>query len=937
VTYPKKLIEVALPLDAINAESAREKSIRHGHPSTLHLWWARRPLAACRAVIFASLVDDPSAHPDRFPTEKVQETERQRLFGIIAKLVKWENSTNQEVLDEARREIMQSTGGNPPPLLDPFCGGGSIPLEAQRLGLEAHGSDLNPVAVLITKALIEIPPKFADRPPVNPAARGKIGAGSGWTGAQGLAEDVRYYGKWMRDEAYKRIAHLYPKVTLPKEHGSGEATVIAWLWARTITCPNPACRARMPLVRSFWLSTKAGKKAWVEPVVDHAARAVSFEVRTGQGEPPEGTVNRRGATCICCGTPVPLDYVRAEGKAGRMAAQLMATVAEVQRGRIYLPPISEHVGVAAQAEPEWVPETELVGKAAVNVPLYGLRTHADLFTPRQLVALTTFSDLADEARERVRRDAVSASMVNDGVPLIECGTGATAYSDAVATYLALATDRVAMSVNSLARWNSVGAKIQHCFGRQALPMIWDFADPNVFYTSTGSWDAAIEMAVNPLDEMNAMHQASITQRDAAAAIGNVKHPLISTDPPYYDNIGYADLSDFFYVWLRRSLSKVYPDLFSTMLVPKEQELVATPYRFNGNKERAQQFFEDGLGQAFAQIRAAAHPGYPVTVYYAFKQAESDEDDTDGASNGASAFVASTGWETMLEGLLKAGFSITGTWPMRTEMSTRMVGRSTNALASSIVLVCRPRLADAPFTTRYGFLRALKRELPEALKKLQHGNIAPVDLAQATIGPGMAVFSRNSKVLEADGTAMRVRTALQLINQTLDEVLSEQEGEFDADTRWALAWFEQFGTQEGPYGTAETLSKAKDTSVAGLAEAGLLVAKAGKVRLLTREELPSNWYPSRAKRLTVWEAMQYLIRTLERDSESGAAALLSHLGAAGEKARDLAYRLYTVCERKGWALEARAYNGLVIAWPHITQLASQQQRPTAQQQPLPDIA
>lgn len=929
--YGKKLIEVALPLEDINKESAREKSIRHGHPSTLHLWWARRPLAACRAVLFAQIVDDPSSDPDRFPTEETQAKERERLFGIIRDLVKWENVNNEEVLERAREEIRRSTGDNPPPVLDPFCGGGSIPLEAQRLGLEAHGSDLNPVAVLITKALIEIPPKFAGRPPVHPA-EGQQTLHTVWKGAQGLAEDVRYYGKWMRDKAERRIGHLYPKVKVTPETAEGredlkpyvgeELTVIAWLWARTVASPNPACNgAHVPLVRSFALSTKKGKEAWVEPVVDRANNTYRFEVRTGKGKPPDGTVNRRGGTCLLSGTPMPFDFIRSEGKAGRMGAQLMAIVAEGSRGRVYLSPSEEHAAIARKANPEWRPDAQLPHNPRdFKTPNYGMHTFADLFTPRQLVALTTFSDLVQEARERVLDDACTAGIPDDGKGLNDGGTGATAYADAVVVYLGMGVSRLSDIGNSLCRWETSKTQVRNLFGRQAIPMVWDFAEPNLFAEAAGDYGVSLSNLAIALKATPANIEGYAKQSDATATLYSSISPLISTDPPYYDNIGYADLSDFFYIWLRRSLAPVFPALFSTLLVPKEPELIATPYRFNGNKEDAERFFEKGLGIAFVRMREVQHHSYPLTVYYAFKQSETDEDGDDKDNKGHSV-VASTGWEAMLEGLLRAGFSITGTWPMRTELGNRPVASGTNALASSIVLVCRPRPADASMTTRRDFINTLKRELPDALRKLQHGNIAPVDLAQASIGPGMAVFSRYSKVIEADGSPMRVRTALVLINQVLDEFLAEQEGEYDADTRWALAWFEQFGMQEGPFGDAETLSKAKNTSVSGLVEAGILAARAGKVRLLKRDELPEDWDPAADKRLTVWETAQHLIRAHRSGGEDAAANLLRKVGALGETARDLAYRLYTICERKGWAQEALAYNSLVVAWPEIARLAA----------------
>ncbi len=921
MTYHRKLIEVALPLEAISRESAREKSIRHGHPSTLHLWWSRKPLATARAVIFAQMVDDPSSHPELFPTEEAQTAERQRLFRLIEELVKWENVNNEALLEEARAEIRKSAGpGGPPPLLDPFAGGGSIPLEAQRLGLEAHASDLNPVAVLINKALIEIPPKFANQPPVHPPEENNGKSlplfEREWKGAQGLAEDVRYYGRWMRDEAERRIGHLYPKAQLPPEMGGGEATVIAWLWARTVTCPNPACSAKMPLVSKFWLSTKPGKQAWIEPIIDRTTTPplIHFEVRNGEDKPREGTVNRSGATCICCGTVVPFDHIRIEGRAGRMGTQLLAIVAEYSRGRIYLPSQENHVTVAACAQPQNVPDTYLPEKAlGFRVQLYGMTKHRDLFTFRQLTVLTVLSDLVSEFHNQIYEAAFSV-----------LGDKAAAYADAVITYLGLGVSKIADYNSSLVIWSQGRDQAKNTFARQAIPMVWDFSEINPFAKAAGDLATTLSGICEVLERGVALKsQGNIQQREAMTGNPGII-PCISTDPPYYDNIGYADLSDYFYIWLRHSLIKVYPELLSTLLVPKAQELIATPYRFEGDKVQAQHFFEEGLGNAFSQMRSIAHSSYPVTVYYAFKQSEND--DGDGESSEI-LNVASTGWETMLEGLIRAGFTITGTWPIHTERIARSTSIGTNALASSIVLVCRPRPEDAPFASRREFLNALQRELPAALRDLQKGNIAPVDLAQASIGPGMAIYSRYKRVLEADGSSMHVRTALALINQALDSYLAEQEGEYDTDTRWALAWYEQFAFEEGPFGDAETLSKAKNTSVQGLVEAGFLFARGGKVRLLKRDELPVNWDPAKDVRLTAWDVAQHMIRALETKGEVGAADLLSRLpsGELGETARDLAYRLYTLCERKGWANEALPYNGLVVAWSEISRLAVEKRK------------
>ena len=951
----KKLIEVALPLDAINKASAREKSIRHGHPSTLHLWWARRPLAAARAVIFSQMVDDPSSCPDLFPTEKKQEKERQRLFKIIEDLVLWENTTNEEVLERARAEIRQSwrracadNADHPrakelfdrhklPAFHDPFAGGGALPLEAQRLGFESYASDLNPVAVLINKAMIEIPPKFAGKPPVNPEARkDRRLIDREWHGAQGLAEDVRYYGQWMRNEAEKRIGHLYPKVEVTAEmakerpdlekYVGRKLTVIAWLWARTVKSPNPAfAQVDVPLASTFMLATKAGKEAYVEPVIRNGG--YRFTVKVGNPKDSEAATRgtsagkRSGFLCVMSGTPLPYDYIRNEGTAGRMGARLMVIAAEGDRGRVYLAPTPEHEAANLKAKPEWKPDTPLHGKCRVNVSNYGMDTYGDLFTPRQLVALTTFSDLVKEVRERVQRDAVTARLPDDVEPLREGGTGAMAYADTLGVYLGMAVSRYSNAATTICSWNPGQKKedIRFTFSRQALPMTWDYAEGNPFSTSSGNYSDNIETWMYKVLlslPSNAFDGMSIQADAANQAISGGK--VISTDPPYYDNIGYADLSDFFYVWQRRSLKPVLPELFATVAVPKSEELVATPYR-HGSKEKAESFFLRGMTQAMHRLADQGHPAFPAAIYYAFKQSESDDKGT-----------ASTGWDTFLEATISAGFAISGTWPIRTERQGRTIGIGTNALASSIVLVCRPRPANATTATRREFVAVLKAELPVALDHLQRGNIAPVDLAQAAIGPGMAVYTRYSKVLDAEGKPLTVREALALINQTLDEALAEQEGDFDADTRWALTWFEQSGFDEGEYGVAEQLSKSKNTSVAGMVEAGILESKRGQVRLLAPADLPADWDPATDPRLTAWEIVHHLIRVLEGGGEGAAADLVAKLGAKAEIARELAYRLYTLCERKKRAAEALAYNGLVQSWPEIARLAREGGQPRAEQ-------
>lgn len=891
------------------------------------------------------MVDDPSAHPDIFKTEKAQEKERQRLFKIIEELVKWENTTNEKVLQQARDEIWQSwrytcaeNAGHPraqelfdryklPAFHDPFAGGGSLPLEAQRLGLESYASDLNPVAVLINKAMIEIPPKFAGRPPVSPESREeKTLLGREWHGAQGLAEDVRYYGQWMRDEAEKRIGHLYPKVEVTAEmarerpglikYVGQKLTVIAWLWARTVKSPNPAfVQVDVPLASTFMLSTKAGKEAYVEPLIE--GDGYRFTVKIGKPRDAEvvksGTKLSRGSNfqCLMSGTPMVSDYLMAEGKAGRIGSRMMAVVVEGQRERIYLAPTESMEAIARKARPEWKPDIEFFQQAlGFRVGNYGMTKWSDLFTSRQLVALTTFSDLVKEAREAVKQDALTAGLTDDGKSLPAGGMGAAAYADALAVYLAFAVSKATDRNSSLCVWESAMDRLRGTFGRNALSMVWDYVETNPFAGAGGDIYGTAHSLCEVLDNFFSTSPAFAEPQDARRQSISAEK-VISTDPPYYDNIGYADLSDFFYVWLRRSLKPVLPDLFATLAVPKAEELVATPDR-HGGKEKAETFFLDGMAQAMHRLTEQAHPAFPVTIYYAFKQSE-----TDGAEG-----TASTGWETFLEAVIRAGFAITGTWPMRTELSNRMRGMDSNALASSIVLVCRPRAADASTTSRREFVTALKAELPQALAYLQRGNIAPVDLAQAAIGPGMAVYTRYAKVLDAEGKPLAVREALALINKTLDEALAEQEGDFDADSRWALAWFEQYGFSEGEYGVAETLSKAKNTSVQGLKEAGILDKKSpgGKVRLLRPKDLMAAWDPTTDSRLTAWEMVHHLIRVLEAEGESGAAALAAKLGSKAEVARELCYRLYTLCERKKRAAEALSYNSLVQSWPEIMRLA-----------------
>jgi len=924
MSYHKKLIEVALPLEAINVASVRESYIYKGNPSAVHKWWAQRPFAAARAVLFAQMVDDPSAHPELFPNEEDQRHERERLFQLIREMILWENMTNQELLNQARMEINKYAPSDElPVVLDPFAGGGTIPLESQRLGLEAYASDLNPVAVLINKALIEIPPRFINHPVIHPQSNKQL-LEREQQGSLAIAEDIKYYGQWLVHEAEQRIGDLYPKIQLPPQYGGGEATVIAWLWARTVISPNPAADGnKTPLVHSFVISQRKNRKVWVEPVVDQVKLSFQFKVRSGENASHGGTMNKKGAKCLFTGTQIPFDYIRGEGKAGRLDSRLMAIVAQTKNERIYLSPTEAHERIAENIEPSWVPTIEMATNPRhMTPPLYGMTTFADIFTKRQLVALTTFSELIQVVRTKILFDAQSTGVTDDGVPLCKGGNKATAYADALAIYLAFAIDKYAMYGCTLVPWYPQEDRTNFMFGRQALSMVWDYTEINPFTDLGGSLQRSIDIVAESVSAITNQSVGFAVQQDATSGM-ITDRAVISTDPPYYDNVPYADLSDYFYIWLRHSLREIYPELFDTLLVPKKEELVADPYR-HGDKGKSETHFLEGMKRVVALLRKVNHPAYPATIYYAFKQTESKKD-----KDLKNSTLVSTGWETMLEALITTGFTITGTWPLRTERSGRLRDTDSNALASSVVLVCRSRSDSAPLTTRREFLNALRKELSISLQELQKWNIAPVDLAQASIGPGMAIFSRYSKVIEADGSAMRVRTALALINQALDEYLSEQEGEYDSDTRWALAWFEQYAFNEGPFGDAETLSKAKNTSVGGMVQAGILSAGGGKVRLLRREELPADWDPAKDRRVTVWEITQYLIRVMQEKGEAQAAILLNQVGDKGEIARDLAYRLYAICERKGWAQEALPYNSLVVAWSDVGRMAMDVQKQPVQ--------
>ena len=897
--YRKKLIEVALPLEAINhgAKPETENPFLKGHPRAVHNWWARTPLSVSRAIIFAQLIDDPS---NDLPPEEAR-AKREELLKFVARLAVWEATTDKDLIDKAQELILKQFDGNMPEFWDMFGGRASLPLEAQRLGLKVTSSDLNPVAVTIQRALLEYPQKFSGKAPVHPPDSNLLTQGN-WHGAKGLAEDIRWYGRWVCQKAKQKLSKLYP-------NGPGGKAVLAWIWARTIPSPDPSTEgAAVPLIRSMKL---AGKKhsVWIHLKIDRNTNSYRFYIDST--EPAIKTTvsgKNKGGTCVLSGANIPFAHIRESAKNGQMGIRLMAYICQGNRTRHYHLPIEEQEQAAMSAQPEWWPDCELPKKHRdFKPPLYGMDNVGDLFTNRQLVAFNTFANIINED---VKKEILSRTDSD------------LEYANALVTYLACALSRMADYHCNLCTWNPTNENVSHLFQRQVIPMAWDFCEANPIEGKL-SYEVATEWVASSLTNLpNNQLPAQVWQLDACQAeLDFEQGTVISTDPPYYDNISYADLGDFFYCWLRKVLRSVDPQTFATLNTPKAQELVASPTR-HGSVEKAEEHFRSGFQAVFKNLLAVTRDDVPCTIYYAFKQEKTDNS-TDNR--------ASTGWETMLTGLIDAGFQITGTWPVRTTKKARSIAKNANALASAIVLVTRKRDFKAALATRKEFIAALRKELPIALAGLTESNIAPVDLAQASIGPGISVFSRYAHVLEADGSYMTVRTALELVNRVLDEVLADQEGEFDADTRWALAWFEQHGMNDGEFGEAETLSRAKNTAVNGLVDAGIITARSGTVCLIARNEMPEYWNPTSDTHLTAWKATQHLIRAIDQHGESGAADLLRQLGGLGEVARDLAYRLFSICERKGWANEALAYNSIVLAWPEISKLV--QAAPRVDQQSL----
>lgn len=912
--HKRKLIEVALPLEAINVASFAEKNRKVGKPQNLHQWWSRKPVTAARAMLIAQLVDDPSCHPETFPTEEDVRAERARLHSLIERSVEWEEVVRPtpQFLADLRAVLPDVT------ITDPFVGGGSLALAAAQLGVNSASSDLNPVAVALSRALVDVPTRFLNRDPVNPGARdAQFPLRSG---TAGLVADVEAYGQWMLAEARARLGQHYPPIE--------GRTVLAWVWARQVLCPNPACQIQVPLVSKWTLAKKRGKEVVMVPRVVHepAARGGSrFEFTISKDRRDlltRGTMSgRTGTECLNCGTAISVAHVRSEAMAGRMSLTLTAIAADGGRTREYFAPTAEHKA-AAQVER---PMDSISGAISTNPrwfspPLYGLTDFSDLFTDRQLLAVTTFSDLVGEARKNVYADAL-ASGLPEGEPLTQGGDGAVAYSEAIALYLALAVSRLANWSNNQCSWESTGEVSQQMYSGQAMGMAWDVSEANVLGDgNSGSFLACLRNIVSPLKLASLRGQHRVVMADARNA--PIAGLVVATDPPYFDNIDYSDLSDFFYVWQRRMLGGVFPELYGTILVPKGEELVANAYRSGGNDAAANDFL-DGFRGVFAHFRESVASEFPVVVYYASKQAES-------LGQGNSR------WSTILQAMVDEGWSVVRTWPIRTENVSRRVAIGTNSMSTSSVLVLRPRPAQAPQVSMQTFLADLRVHLAEALTDLEQSGVAPVDMQQAAIGPGIEVFSRFSAVLEADGRPMSVAAALVRINDVLDELLNEQEGDFDAPTRFALQWYRHRGYESGLFGDADDLARGRNTSVDEMEREGILEKRAGHVRLFRAEDLPANYDVAKDSRTSDWEALHHLIRVLERDGIAHAGAFLQVAMGRPDGAidadlvKELAHLLFRIAEGNGWTKDALSFNNLVTSWPEILDAARSVKKPVVQQ-------
>ena len=921
-TYKKKLIEVALPLEDINRESVKQKTGRPktGYPTTLHKYWAQRSVATARAAIWSSLVDDPSSHPEKFPTADLQKKERLRRFDILRKLILWESTADASLWAEARKIAEEDCGGSLPPFIDPFAGSGAIPLEALRLGMSAHASDLNPLAVTIQHMLVEWPQKFANKPAVHRRNKGGLSAS---TAFGNLAADVLAYGEDINEKLRGRIGEFYPPVTdsFGKEIEPG-----VFMWARTVPCPNPACGVLTPLVKDWKLSTRSG--AHIRPVIDRAAKTINFAVQH-DGVVPEPSFNgRKGGACLMCEAPIDFVWIRKQGVAGLINHRLMAIAAGDDYSWAFYQPTSEHESVALTVpDSTWVPRGDIPNNTRdFRTQLYGMATWASLFTPRQMLALTTLQDIIRETEADIDSDAVAAGYVSGGEPLSRGGTGAHAYAQLVRAYIHLTASNLTEWNCSVTRWSPNGPQLSSLFARQAVIMNWNYAEGSLFGKGGANFLQKLRRTVEVIDRTPTTTTGTARQADATRMVwDHDKAPLVVTDPPYYDNISYSELADFFYVWLRESMRDIDPETFATISSPKSEELIMAKNRHGGDEEKAKQFFEDGLTQALHHLRSISDPDLPLSIYYAYNDTDESED---GEGNKE---IGSSGWETILQSIVDAGLQIVMTYPLRSEAVGRAISTNASALAACILLVCRPRSDKAPVGTRGDFTLGLQGELSQAIERLKDGDLGALDLSQAAIGPGMAVFTRYSKVLESDGRKMTMRTALDLINKSVSEVAGKGDAMFDQQTRWCVRWFEEKGLSEGLYGDAQMLANANGLNIPELERFGVISSKGGKVQLLVGDRLPTDWDPRLDSRISSWEVLHHLIACLlpkgnplsraNGGSEKEALALASALSPLlVEQAKELSYRMFDICRVRGWNQEALAYNAIGQSWADLRSVA-----------------
>ena len=904
----KKLIEVALPLDKINPNFEHEKNINSMHPKNLHQWWARRPFSAARAVLWASIVDDPSSHPEEFPTPEAQERERERLFEILEDLSDWKKSNDAKVIEDAREELKKYLGNNlnkEIQFLDPFSGGGAIPFEAQRLGLKGAAFDLNPVAVLINKAMIEIPPRFTGIKPVNKRDKRLI---SGQNDLFGVSQDLKYYGALLKQLAYEKVKDIYPtSIAVPEDLGGGKAEIFSWIWVYTLKCPNPICGCETPLYLNCILDGRKSNEAYLRPYYDNNKLLFKVMHEKFHSDENKGTMNRQGAICAHCRNLINREYIRDEGIKHKLSRRLVAIVSYKNGERLYLNPDFEEEEKEAKVT---LPEEYPSGKFANNpqnlgTGEYGLANFEQLFSNRQMQGLVALCTSLNEIRNRIEEDAIYAGMEDDKIHLRDGGKGALAYSEALSVYLAFAIDKEVASSNVVTRWENDNALAKPAFSRQSLYMQWMTPEVNIFGGRAGSFKTINDTIAESLLSFPCNIPEGIAKQHNAQEDFGLKNVIISTDPPYYDNIQYADISDFYYIWLRFNLKDIYPNLFKTTLTPKQEEIVAQPYRY-GRKEEAKKHFESGMQKAMENIYSSATPDIPVTIYYAYKQSETEAKKT-----------SSSGWETMLNAIIKAGFSIKATWPLKTENPAKS-NLKINMLTTSVVIVCRKKEKGDFFCTKRQFLKALREGLKPTLTLLQETNLAPVDLAQSAIGPGMAIFSKYDKVLSADGSEMTVKEALQAINEEVGVCLNEFGEALDNESRFCIALYLQCEFNDIKSGDADILALAKDTSISKLKNDGIVEAGKGMVRLTPREKLPEIKGND-----DIWLLCHRLVFSLEKNGIKGCAKEMRKIQgtAALGKIKNLAYELYTISERKNWNQEAYLYNSLVVSWADIASEAS----------------